>query len=283
MIAPTARRGVARMNRRDVLISALSAYFAYSCGCAAQAAAEVVGCRHIGLADIVEAAFWSKVIPMPGYGMPPLPPIKLDFDLPFGDMRFGTKQIDFRTSLTYLTDAFGVRPAFRAYDDAPAPNAFAVPTAKFPEEGPDGVVLLGALLVAKELERFPVSRVMGAAEPGQESILLILAHEWAHILQFKNGMASDKRWQMEPHADFMAGWFFAQKPRLDLSNLADWYIVRDIENAAKTMFSRGDTRFNDPGHHGQPEFRAAMVRAGYESGDLDVKAAFDKGLKWAGL
>jgi hypothetical protein len=271
------------MNRRDFLASTLSSYFTWSCGCAAQASDEIVGCRHLRLAELAEAHFWNKVIPLPGYGMSPLPPIKLDFDLPLGDIRFGAKNIDLPKSLSFLTEAFGVRPAFRAYDDKPFANALAVPTAKFPDEGPDGTVLLGAMLVAEERKRSPFSAVMGAAEPGQESILLILAHEWAHILQFKSGLSPKGPWQMEPHADFMAGWFFAQKPKLDLSNLADWYIVRDIENAAKTMFSRGDTAFNDPRHHGQPEFRAAMVRAGYESGALGVQAAFEKGRKWAGL
>jgi hypothetical protein len=48
----------------------------------------------------------------------------------------------------------------------------------------------------------------------------------------------------------------------------------------------GDTLYNDPRHHGEPEFRAAMVRAGFDAAfelHLDVDAAFEKGKKMAGL
>ena len=51
----------------------------------------------------------------------------------------------------------------------------------------------------------------------------------------------------------------------------------------KTMFDKGDTDFASVTHHGQPEFRAAMVRAGCDSAGLGLDAAFAKGRKMANL
>ncbi|MBV8413263.1 MAG: hypothetical protein JOY64_36960, partial [Alphaproteobacteria bacterium] len=45
----------------------------------------------------------------------------------------------------------------------------------------------------------------------------------------------------------------------------------------------GDTQFGNRAHHGEPQFRAAMVRAGFRSANLDVDAAFAEGKKFAGL
>jgi hypothetical protein len=53
--------------------------------------------------------------------------------------------------------------------------------------------------------------------------------------------------------------------------------------AIETMFKKGDTYYYHPDHHGEPEFRAAMVRAGYEDMALDVETAFKKGKRLAGL
>jgi len=39
----------------------------------------------------------------------------------------------------------------------------------------------------------------------------------------------------------------------------------------------------DPSHHGEPQFRAAMVRAGQDAHDLPMQAAFEKGAKLVGL
>jgi hypothetical protein len=191
---------------------------------------------------------------------------------------FAARSIDFRKAMDFLGEKFGVRPAFRGYDDA-FPNAYAVPPEKpqrFPD-GPDGTVLLGMRLVAEEMKRGTWSLVMGAGQPGQESLLLILAHEWAHILQFKRRVRD--AWQMEPHADFLAGWFFA------LRFPGEFVAIRDLENAAKTMFDKGDQGFYDRPSHGKPDFRARMVRAGYQAGQqgLDLNAAFARGKKLAGL
>jgi hypothetical protein len=107
------------------------------------------------------------------------------------------------------------------------------------------------------------------------AVPVISAHEHSHILQYKMGYRPDGPWQMEPHADFMAGWCIGQNQHLRKGE--------DIENLVKAMFEMGDTEFNDRSHHGEPEFRAAMVQAGYDAYRLKLQAAFEKGKKMAGL
>ena len=58
---------------------------------------------------------------------------------------------------------------------------------------------------------------------------------------------------------------------------------KSFENAVRLTFSLGDTLFNDPRHHGEPQFRAAMVLAGQDARDLPMQAAFEKGKKLVGL
>jgi len=109
--------------------------------------------------------------------------------------------------------------------------------------------------------------------------LVIIAHEFGHILQFKNGIKPGSAWQIEPHADFMAGW------AIDKSWVSALFGDKEksFENAVRLTFSLGDTLFNDPRHHGEPQFRAAMVLAGQDARDLPMQAAFEKGKKLVGL
>jgi uncharacterized protein len=143
-------------------------------------------------------------------------------------------------------------------------------------DGPDGTVLIGISLFNQEM-----TRVTGGLTPST-----IMAHEFGHILQFKHGMSPEGPWQMEPHADFMAGWllhYCQECVKVERSDKTTIAIEEMVESTMKSLFEKGDYAFNDRSHHGEPEFRAAMVRAGYESGDLDVSKAFEKGKKFAGL
>jgi hypothetical protein len=98
------------------------------------------------------------------------------------------------------------------------------------------------------------------------------AHEFRHILQYKSGMGPDGPWQMERHADFLAGW------AIDRAWLCDLFSDKDesFNNAVRLIFSLGHTAFNFPDHHGSPELRAAMVRAGQESRHLAVQTAVSR-------
>jgi hypothetical protein len=156
--------------------------------------------------------------------------------------------------------------------------------------GADGTVILGERLIMKTLysaqskrdNRFKYGIFQGMA--GAYNTYIIVAHEFGHVLQYKNGMKPDGPWQMEPHADFMAGWalridFHKDMPKAMQAN----YEEAVIDEIAKTLFGMGDTLVNEPRHHGEPQFRAAMVRAGYDARHLSVDQAFKKGLKLAGL
>jgi hypothetical protein len=259
------------MDRREFTATGLSTLLTYTCGRTRPVMAaepDIQGCR---MASAGDASFLSRVLSLPPRGAP--------YTM-FPWLRTDPKSaIDFYKVKDFLNEKFGVRPALRPYDDRPSPNAIAIPEARFPNEGPDGTVLLGIGLVDEEMRHGRGwSLKMGAPEPGEESLVVILAHEWGHILQFKAGMTPAGPWEMEPHADFLAGWFFGH-------HFGWTAALPDIETAAKTMFEKGDTDFNNPAHHGQPQLRAVMVRAGYEAAQqgLDVKAAFEKGRTWAGL
>jgi hypothetical protein len=84
----------------------------------------------------------------------------------------------------------------------------------------------------------------------------IVAHEYAHIAQFKYKFPwTEGKWP-ELHADFLAGWFIAHRERFPLPN--------DAYQAAASLYYKGDYDFNDRDHHGTPEERLKAFRAGYE-------------------
>jgi hypothetical protein len=246
------------MNRREFVAAGLSGLLSYTSTCTSHVRGQPLsGCRTAGAGD---AAFRS--------GVRHLKPARDASDLwPEG------------TAKNYLS----VKAALCEYDDGSAPNGLATPEVLF-EGYPDGTVLIGAHLRAElrakhwDLHTKDLSEYWEATE---DVTWLVVAHEYGHILQYKNGMSPDGPWQMEPHADFMAGWWRghghatagAGKP------------ISNVDREATQMFEMGDTLFNDPRHHGTPQFRAHMVRAGFAAGlaGLSVDAAFEKGKKMAGL
>ena len=209
-----------------------------------------------------------------------------------------------------LMNELRVRPGFCFYADADEPNALAVPETL--TDGPDGTVLFGLALLENETGGYvrknvwpygvadplivPTSMVGGIQMVGcpdckpyqYPQVLVVLAHELGHILQYKTGMSPDGPWQMEPHADFIAGWglgrMITKAIDTPLSESLDEFQERAFsETAVASIFMKGDSLFNDPAHHGEPELRAAMVRSGYDSRSLDVMAAFEKGKSMAGI
>jgi len=235
------------MNRRTLLEGLLAA--AATCGCTRSAGARSAarGCR-------MAAA---------GAGAEERPPV----------LKSSGDNVTNLLVLAHSDSAyFGVRPGFVFIDDAGAPNAYASPEAWVPEKQ-DGTVLLGVKFLAevRQLQQ-------GQTQFYNDNSFFIALHEMAHILQFKRGMAQRTDWQMEPHADFLAGWAYARS-----SPQSQPWVKENFELGVRLMFSLGDTAFNDPQHHGEPELRAAMVRAGFDSAALDLDAAFERGMRYAGL
>jgi hypothetical protein len=84
------------------------------------------------------------------------------------------------------------------------------------------------------------------------------------------------------HAAFPAGWGLAALPLpASMLTISRVYSYR---GSNKIVFELGEFAFNERTRHGEPEFRAAMVRGGgYDAHALDVDKAFEKGKQKAGL
>jgi hypothetical protein len=159
-----------------------------------------------------------------------------------------------------LIEEFQVRPAGGYMNDGKSPNAYATPDQKF-RNGPDGTVVFGISLAEDELRR---DNGVGIGIPA------ILAHEFAHIRQFKTGLSNTYDVPtMELHADFMSGWYMARRSQ---------YRIADIRPAMQAFYDMGDYGFNNPNHHGTPAQRLAAFQAGFQSGQLSLASAWKQGV-----
>jgi hypothetical protein len=159
------------------------------------------------------------------------------------------------TILSYLDRLLTVNPKFVFYDDQGSGNAFATPEQLDPQF-PDGTVMMGARLITSEANKTgPVNFTVGA----------IMAHEFAHILQFKLGEELPSR-QKEVEADYMAGWY--------MGNVSGMWLGAASSQALRSFYSKGDYEFNSPTHHGTPEERAAAVETGLKDARSSLKQAF---------
>lgn len=116
------------------------------------------------------------------------------------------------------------------------------------------------------------------AEAGVEEGIVwtgILAHEWAHQVQFKNypewypsGSADPDRATAtrytELEADFMAAYYMTHKRGAT-------YNQKRVEEFFKLFFQIGDCGFANPGHHGTPLQRMAATELGFNLADSAQK------------
>lgn len=95
----------------------------------------------------------------------------------------------------------------------------------------------------------------------------ILAHEWAHEIQFSNyeqwypngaaeDPAEDTRYT-ELEADFLAAYYMTHKRGAT-------YNQKRAEQFFNLFFQIGDCGFSSPGHHGTPAQRMAAARLGFD-------------------
>jgi len=143
--------------------------------------------------------------------------------------------------LSGLSHAFRVSPKFYIYDDRGSANAFATKEIH-DSEYRDGAVMFGTKLIASEPEQTGFANYTIAA---------IMAHEFAHIVQFKNGSTLSTS-QKELQADYLAGWYTANHGPAGIAE----------SQALISFYRKGDYGFNDPDHHGTPEERLRAVQAG---------------------
>lgn len=165
----------------------------------------------------------------------------------------GNREFDYALAqtLSLLADSFRVLPGFSYFDDQQGANAYATTARRLARA--DGSVLFGKRLFI---------RLMGLQEHPDVALTAVCAHEFAHIYQFKTGIAQRLRAgqptvkRMELHADYLAGYFAGVRKLQRPSYPAAVF--------ATTQHSIGDNRVDHPEHHGTPDERAGAVVRGYE-------------------
>ena len=257
------------MTRRIFLMQGVASFVA--CNCFARALAKPLrrGCTMSGTAE-GDAYFWSRRLASSG---------------DVYDDRVCTEMAEKLNKLMRLNAGF----AF--YDDSEGHNAVADPVARISGYS-DGTVLFGAGLYKREAVRKPYDgstasgadlNVITARSSAFAAVYMVMAHEWAHIYQYKQGLPRElhtsREWRMEPHADYMAGWCLWRLAKARLhEDLRAFPFGEDLLVASRSLFDgKGDSDFTSPDHHGQEEYRSAMVRSGYLDGELDLDEVFRKG------
>jgi hypothetical protein len=162
------------------------------------------------------------------------------------EQRSGNPQLDraLAHSLAMIARTFDVLPAFAYYDDGGSPNAHATPAVLL--ERTDGTVLFGLQLLQMVL-----------AQQGRPdaSIVTICAHEFGHIVSYKNHqidrLAPDpgQPFRAEQYADYMAG-FFAGVRKLNEPDFPAVVFATTVRS-----FGGGD--------HGTPVQRGEAAQQGF--------------------
>ncbi|KYG76763.1 neutral zinc metallopeptidase [Roseivirga echinicomitans] len=185
----------------------------------------------------------------------------------------------------YAIARFEITPNVAYYNDGISPNAFA-----YFNGSDDGIIRIGGKLVQAEFQLWrqdffeqcrklgldPYQLLNAGKAGGTYSIDAIIAHECAHILQAKMGVARNSR-NNELQADFLAGWHMAEYIRVFQSEAKKFRI---LEDGIRAFYSRGDYQFNSPQHHGTPEQRYNAFIEGFKLGDVSLITAWNKSMEY---
>ena len=153
-----------------------------------------------------------------------------------------------------------------------------------------GTVIIGKTLIWNEFDRF---HVRFDSRQGKHSIHAILAHEFAHILQFQQRFALPWKFP-ELHADFLSGWEFGHlkrgegQPEPPSSRPPDAapFIGEAMPEkydeviGLVAFYRRGDSAFYSPDHHGSKKERADAFFSGFECPAREVGEAYRLGLNY---
>jgi uncharacterized protein len=115
-------------------------------------------------------------------------------------------------------------------------------------------------------DRFPGERAGAGNAVGEFGLAYVVAHEYAHNVQFELGFyeladPSDGVKAFELQADCMAGLWGNAVYR------EGRYDDRDVEEAISTAQAAGDFDYGNAQHHGTPDERREAWLAGFETGD----------------
>jgi hypothetical protein len=179
--------------------------------------------------------------------------------------RSGNSSLDraLAQSLATISREFGVLPGFAYYTEQSHMNALAMSEKRL--DHADGTVLFGLKLLRYLLGR----------ERPDAAIIAVCAHEFGHILSYKNGMIRQldpsggrQPFRAEQFADFMAGYFAGRRK-----------LVHSDFPAA--VFAVTQNSFGG-GSHGTPQQRGLAVQEGFLTayqkrleGSLAVQAGFN--------
>jgi hypothetical protein len=149
-------------------------------------------------------------------------------------------------ALARLSRLFDVLPGFSYYREFGSPNAQATDEQLL--DRTDGTVMFGLTLLQQLMQR----------ERPDASIVAVCAHEYGHILSYKNGMirqlapTRDEVFRAEQFADFMAGYYAG---------------TRKLESPTFPAVVFATTqRFYGGGDHGSGQQRGEAVQTGFLAG-----------------
>lgn len=188
--------------------------------------------------------------------------------------KFGNPYVDklFQNQNNYLMDLLGLRVITGYYNDSQTgPNAFAIPPRLV---GIDGETYFGVNLIAQYLS--------GKGAYSEYYVLWILAHEYAHIIQYtRGGTHWNETKLIELQADFIAGSITSNDLYTDLiiaNNQSSSFnqatinrIMVEYVSEASSFFGKlGDVNIFNPDHHGLPFERTAAFEAGLSYGFASI-------------
>ena len=165
-----------------------------------------------------------------------------------------------RSEAQLLAQTFGVDPQIFLFDDRQWPNAYARPRAFPPYRD---TIFMGHQLLRQ---------TVAVEEVRDVAVVLVLAHEWAHILQGSSGLPGslDLR-HRELHADVLAGWYLGRR------NLAP---SSHVTRVALQTFGRLPQASFSAGTHGTPNARMAAMMLGYARYNWPLDQIYDLGLRY---
>tara|TARA_Y100001978_G_scaffold127849_1_gene114103 strand:- start:242 stop:958 length:717 start_codon:yes stop_codon:yes gene_type:complete len=135
-----------------------------------------------------------------------------------------------------------------------------------------GTIELGVKLLKAKLDN----------TSGDFMVIAIMAHEFAHILQYKHSMRFNSNVHQEIHADILAGWYIGKYLKdienKSISNLNKHFDKqeegRKIIDDLRIYFGQmGDEAYFSPFHHGNFQTRLMAMHKG-------IRASHIKGLDW---
>ncbi len=185
------------------------------------------------------------------------------FELASVSRTTGDSELDARiwTEASGLIRAFEIQPSMLLYDDLEAPNAFA--SVQSTAAGHFGTVYFGRRLI---------SGLLSTEAMGEAALVVVMAHEWSHILQLANGFPDQAPSRVrELHADLLAGWYLGRR------NLAP---PGNVSSLAVPIYQHNGYHDLSVLSHGSVDSRTMALLFGYQRAEMPLGAVYQMGLEF---